>query len=96
MNFFTHISDIKNFLGESMHAGFVFLACLCLVLLGFVIKINSDIHRISLKIDNQTVKITEEIQTNRDKIHFRYFNLTRSLEDLNDVKIDTKNGRLER
>lgn len=29
------------------------------------------------------------------KVHFRYFNLTRSLEDIYNVKIDTKDGTLK-
>lgn len=45
---------------------------------------------------NAQKELMTEIKTNRNKIHFRYFNLTRSLEEIHNVKIDTKNGKLEK
>lgn len=37
-----------------------------------------------------------EISEVKKKVHFRYFNLTNSLEDIHKVKINTENGRIKR
>lgn len=102
MNIFTVFSDIKEFFSNIMNTVCVLLLCFCLAILGFQFKLNKDlqglenkIEVLNLEIDTSTQKICDEIQINRDKIHFRYFNLTNSLEDINGVKINTKNGKIE-
>ncbi|MGN0015646.1 MAG: hypothetical protein ACI37T_09545 [Candidatus Gastranaerophilaceae bacterium] len=95
MNIFTVFSDIKEFFSNIMNTVCVLLLCFCLAILGFQFKITKDLATLEYKIDTSSQKICDEIKINRDKIHFRYFNLTNSLEDINGVKINTKNGKIE-
>lgn len=103
MNIFTILSDTKAFFSNMMNTVCILLLCFCLIILGFQIKLNRDLKLLANKIeisnqqiDNSTQKICEEIKTNRDKIHFRYFNLTHSLEDIHGIKINTRNGKIDR
>ena len=107
MNIFTIFSDIKSFFSSMLNTVCILLLCFCLAILAFEIKLNNDVQILSKKItdlaqnssqqiDDSTQKICNEIKTNRDKIHFRYFNITHSLEDIHGVKINTKNGKIDR
>lgn len=42
------------------------------------------------------VELKNEISEVKKKVHFRYFNLTNSLEDIHKVKINTQNGHLKK
>lgn len=107
MNIFTVFSDIKTFFSNTMNTVCVLLLLACMTNLGFQIKLNYEINVLAKKIElltqNSETKINKskqeiinEIKINRDKIHFRYFNLTHSIEDVHGVKINTKNGKIER
>lgn len=89
-------SDVKNFLCNEVNR--VFIAVLIVGALMCWGQYRTE--NLLTKISNQNIEsqkeLTSEIKKNRDKIHFRYFNLTKSLEEIHKVKIDTKNGRLER
>lgn len=89
-------SDVKNFLCDEVNR--VFIAVLIVVALMCWGQYRTE--NLLLKISNQNTEsqkeLVTEIKKNRDKIHFRYFNLTKSLEEIHKVKIDTKNGRLEK
>ncbi len=43
---------------------------------------------------SDVTQFNEEIKDIKKKVHFRYFNLTRSLEDIHNVKINTENGHV--
>lgn len=41
-------------------------------------------------------QMLEAIQKTEKKVDFRYFNLTNSLQDIHNVKIETQHGRIEK
>ena len=84
MNLFTLFSDLKAFFCSTLNAFCIFILIINIVILGFLVKLNNDIKNINT-----------EIKMNRDKLNFRYFNLTQSLEDIHKIKIDTKTGKIE-
>ena len=90
------IADAKEFLCNETNRVFI-----AVILVGVLVCYSQcrteNILRSVQNINAQNHKeLLAEIKTNRNKIHFRYFNLTRSLEDIHKVKIDTKNGRIEK
>ena len=90
------ICDTKEFLRNETNRVFVAVVCLCLLVCYFQIRTEKAIKRVYNYDVKAKKELLTEIKTNRDKIHFRYFNLTTSLEELNNVKIDTLNGRIEK
>ena len=90
------IGDAKEFLCNETNR--VFVAVITIGLAVCICQIRTE--KAISKVYNYNVKakkeLLTEIKTNRDKIHFRYFNLTTSLEELNNVKINTLNGRVEK
>lgn len=38
--------------------------------------------------------LNNQIEDCTNKVHFRYYNLTKSLEDIHNVQIDTRDGRI--
>ena len=90
------IADIKKCIKTSINALFLFILTISIVnffmLLDVRNKIQEEINENRITQKN----IIEEIQTNRKKIHYRYFNLTNSLESIYDIKLNTYNGKIER
>ena len=90
------IGDAKDFLRNETNRVFV-----AVILVGVLVCYSQYRTEMLLRaMENVNVQnnkeVLAEIKTNRDKINFRYFNLTRSLEDINDVKIDTRSGEAKR
>ena len=78
-------SDVKEFLSNEINRLTVIVLVLCVGCgYGFY------------KTHEQITSVQESVKKCEKKVDFRYFNLTRSLEDINHVKIDTKNGRIEK
>ena len=38
--------------------------------------------------------LNKQIENCTNKVHFRYYNLTKSLEDIYNIQIDTRDGRI--
>ena len=95
-NFNLFISDVKNFLFNEINRIYVAVIILGILICYSHYKIENrlkDIENINLTYKNE---LTNEIKTNRDKIHYRYFNITNSLEDIYKIKINTHNGRINK
>ena len=90
------ICDAKEFLCNETNRVFVAVVCLCLLVCYFQIRTEKAIKRVYNYDVKAKKELLTEIKSNRDKIDFRYFNLTRTLEDLHNVKIDTHYGRVEK
>lgn len=84
-------SDVKNYLSEGINFVTLLLIILIITMLSCFYQMNKRID--DLKQDIITVE--KEIKINRDKIHFRYFNLTKSLEKIHNVEIDTHTGEIK-
>ena len=90
------IADAKEFLCNETNRVFVAVIIVGLTVCFCQIRTEKAINKIYNYNIRAKKELLTEIKTNRNKIHFRYFNLTRSLEDIHKVKIDTKNGRIEK
>ena len=90
------IGDAKEFLCNETNR--VFIAVIFVGVLVCYSQYRTEMHLRAMENVNvqNNKEVLAEIKTNRDKMHFRYFNLTRSLEDINDVKIDTRSGEVKR
>lgn len=88
--------DVKNFLSSEVNRVFI-----SVVIVGLISVYNC--YRTEVLIN----ELKEQIKTNQtellasdkkiiDKVHFRYFNTTKSLEEIHNIKINTKNGKLEK
>ncbi len=90
------LTDVKDFLCNEVNRVFVFVILLCILVCYGQVRTEKAIKSAHNYNMNAQKELMTEIKTNRNKIHFRYFNLTRSLEEIHNVKIDTKNGKLEK
>ena len=90
------IGDAKEFLCNETNRVFIAVIIIGLAVCFCQIRTEKAIN----KVYNYNVKAKKELLTeikeNRKDVHFRYFNLTTSLEELNNVKINTLNGRIEK
>ena len=78
-------NDVKSFLDDKINRLTVFVVVMC-VIFGFgFYNINNKINTVN----SNVIQCTK-------KVHFRYFNLTRSLEDIYNVEIDTHTGRIQK
>lgn len=89
-------SDVKGFLENSVNRVFMICICLCLLTIYNQYRTEKIIHQITENQSKSQKELITEIQTNRNKIHYRYFNLSRSLEDIHCVKINTRTGRIDK
>lgn len=90
------LSDVKKFLCNETNRIFFAVIIVGVLLLYCQHRTELQIEKIyNYNVDTKK-ELISEIHTNRSKIHFRYFNLTRSLEEIFAVKIDTKDGKLEK
>lgn len=77
-------TDVKEFLSNEINRVFV-----ALVFLIFVVIIASYLQ---YKANNEILKAIKNCEK---KVDFRYFNMTRTLEGIHNVSIDTKTGELK-
>ena len=78
-------TDVKGFVKYIQKRSYL-IECLILALLVFSIYYQVNSY-------NQIMSRVGKVEK---KVDFRYFNTTRSLEDIHGVEINTKNGKLER
>lgn len=95
-NFSLFITDAKVFLSNELNRVFVAVVILGILMCYGQHRTEEALSKVSSQSTESQKELISEIKKNRDKIHFRYFNLTKSLEEIHKVKIDTKNGKLER
>ncbi len=88
--------DTKNFLCNEVNRVYIAIIIVGILLCYNCFRTEKLLN--DIKIQNAQLQ-TEILASNNkivDKVHFRYFNLTKSLEEIHQVKIDTKNGKLEK
>lgn len=78
-------SDVKKFVKYIQQRSFLIECLLLILFIGFMV------YQVQI---NQT--IINQIEQTEKKVDFRYFNTTRSLENLHNVEIDTKDGRIRK
>ncbi len=88
--------DVKNFLSNEINR--VFIAIIAVGIISCYNCFRTEYLFREMK-TFQAESIKELLSSDekiKDKIHYRYFNLTKSLEEIHNVKINTKNGKLEK
>lgn len=90
------LSEAQEFLCNEVNRVFVAVVILCILVCYGQVRTEKAIKKNYNYNVRAKKELITEIKTNREKTHFRYFNLTRSLEEIHNVKIDTKNGKLEK
>lgn len=88
--------DAKEFFSNGVNGVTVLLIISIIISCAWNYKIEKEIKALSVKQQSNQVALMNEIESNRKKIHFRYFNLTKSIEDIAGVQIDTKDGSVIR
>lgn len=86
-------SDIKVFITNEVNRLFI-LVIIVNILLG--IWNHFDIRTIKRTNLETSQALSAEIKLVKNRTDFRYFNLTRSLEEIHNIKIDTKNGEIKK
>lgn len=76
-------SDIKRFVKYIQKRSYIIQTTTLILLIAFMAR---------QEYTNQA--INENITNVNKKIDFRYFNLSRSLQDIHNIEIDTKDGRI--
>lgn len=78
-------SDVKKFVKYIQQRSYLLQALMLSLFIGFVF------YQI-----NTNNLILNQIKKTEKKVDFRYFNTTRTLEDIHNVEIETKQGRVVR
>lgn len=78
-------SDVKKFVKYIQQRSYLLQALMLSLFIGFVF------YQI-----NTNNLILNQIKKTEKKVAFRYFNTTRTLEDIHNVEIETKQGRVVR
>lgn len=79
--------DLKDFLSNEVNRVFV-----AVVIIGGILIYQQFNH--NMETQKSIAALIEAIEKTEKKIDFRYLNLTRSLEDIHKVEINTKDGRV--
>ena len=79
--------DLKDFLSNEVNRVFV-----AVVIIGGILIYQQFNH--NMETQKSIAALIEAIEKTEKKIDFRYLNLTRSLEDIHKVEINTKDGRI--
>lgn len=91
-NFFMLISDAKDFMANEMNRLFIWVLVLNIINLGFIHYEVKSLKELQVK-ENQ--KMLEQLAHVRKRVDYRYFNMTRTFEDLYKIKINTLDGELK-
>lgn len=78
-------SDVKSFIKYIQKRSYMLQTLILILLIGFIIR-EEYVH----------CKIITDIKKVEKKVDFRYFNLTRSIQDIYGIEIDTKDGRIRK
>lgn len=89
-------SDAKDFLSNEVNRVFV-----AVILIGFIVGLlvyngTSAILKSNEELKKSNTELKEKIEKTKDRVDFRYFNTTKSLEEIHNVKIDTRTGELKK
>lgn len=89
-----HFSDVKRFIKHLNYR--VYVIQLAILVLFFVLtSLVFFFHKTELKqLQTNQKLLLNRIEKIEKKIDYRYFNTTHSLEEINDVRINTFNGSL--
>ena len=86
------ISDAKDFMANEVNRLFIWVLIINIAL---VCWIHFEVTSLKKYQNTQTQAINTEIENVRKRIDYRYFNMTRTLEETYGIKIDTHSGEVK-
>lgn len=86
------ISDAKDFMANSLNCLIVWVL---LLTIASSVCVHFEIASLKNTIKSENQKLSTEIDNVRKRVDYRYFNTTRSLEDIYDIKINSQTGELK-
>ena len=92
-NFQILFTDIKGFMGNEVNRLFILILIVNLILFGIL---NYQIYNVNKSVQHECNLLKVQIYNTEKKVDFRYFNITRSLEDIYNLKINTLNGEIKK
>ena len=92
-NFNILFSDVKVFMENEVNRA---LAIWTIMFILLICIVHFEIRSIKTEMRTNAANIERDIVSVKKRVDYRYFNITRSLEDLNNVKIETKEGYLKK
>lgn len=78
-------SDVKNFIRYIQKKSYILQTITLILLICFIVRQ-----------EYTNNKILTDVKNVENKVDFRYYNLTRSLQDIFYIEIDTKDGRIRK
>ncbi len=90
------IADAKDFMSNEVNRLFIVVLTISIAFTIFQYIEFREIENLKLLITETNQSLSNDIAKSRKRTDYRYFNLTRSLEDIYNVRIDTKTGELKR
>ena len=88
--------DVKNFLCNEVNRVFIAVVMVGLLVCYNCLRVEMLFYELKQTNANNQKELLEADKKIISKVHFRYFNLTKSLEEIHNVKINTKDGKLEK
>ena len=85
-NFNILFTDVKNFMNNEVNRAFTFILLINIVMCAYL---GYEIRQTRNFVNGEFNKLNK-------KIDFRYFNMTRSIEEIHNIKIDTQNGEIKK
>lgn len=89
-------SDAKDFLSSELNRVFVAVVLIGIILGLIIYNCTTAIFKSNSEILKSNKELMQKIEKTKDRVDYRYFNTTTSLEQIHNVKIDTHNGELKK
>lgn len=89
-------SDVKVFFSNEINRLTTIVLVLGIINCIYLYNLSQDIKDLNEQINKSTESVITEVKINRNKIQHRYFNITKSLEKIHEVEIDTKTGEIKK
>lgn len=88
-------SDAKDFFANEMNRVFIAVILIGLVSYYMIYTLNLSIIKLNSNMEEYNTNLLKVIDETEKKVDFRYFNTTKTLEEIHNVKVNTKTGELK-
>ncbi|MFR1671627.1 MAG: hypothetical protein ACLSWI_01630 [Candidatus Gastranaerophilaceae bacterium] len=88
-------SDAKDFFANEMNRVFIAVILIGLVSYYMIYTLNLSIIKLNSNMEEYNTNLLKAIDETENKVDFRYFNTTKTLEEIHNVKVNTKTGELK-
>lgn len=88
-------SDAKDFFANEMNRVLIAVILIGLVSYYMIYTLNLSIIKLNSNMEEYNTNLLKVIDETEKKVDFRYFNTTKTLEEIHNVKVNTKTGELK-